>query len=131
MAYLKFEEAVQVKGRTFRDVEVAELGGTMKVQSLSAGKALQFKEMQEKRGKVDAIERKQMELLLEAGCVNEDGSPFFAKPGLAAKFVDVVSFDTLQLLVKQILGAMGIDPEKEKSAEGNSEASQSESSPSV
>ena len=107
MDYVKFEEALELKGRAFEDVEVPELGGKLKLASLPAGKALEFKDLATRPDKAnDKTERRQMIILLTGGVVNPDNSPFFADDKAAGKFIDRVSFVTLQAIIKKITSMM-------------------------
>src|SRR6185295_12089732 len=108
MGYLKFDEAMELKGRKFEDLEVPELGGKLMLASLPAGKALDFRSLQADAEKGKEVEKKQMVLLLRGGMVNDDEkhTPFFADDAAALKFVERVSFDTLQTIIKRITAMM-------------------------
>ncbi|MEK7178552.1 MAG: hypothetical protein AAB721_02780 [Patescibacteria group bacterium] len=129
MAFLKFDEALQLKGRKFEVLEVPELGGSLKLGALPAGKALEFKELhakvQKAGGSDPALERKQMVVLLTAGVVNEDESPFFADEKAALRFIEKVSFESLQLIMVKLTDMLKAAAKKDETPEGNSEGSSS------
>lgn len=121
MSYLTLEEALKLEGRKFKDLEVPELNGTLRLAELPAGRSLEFKHMQDRRAKGEDLERKQMELLLASALVDAGGKPLLdAKT--AGKFIDAVSFSTLNLIVMAVLEMMTV-PAKEGQPSGNSGAS--------
>lgn len=129
MGFLRFDQALELKGRKFVELEVPELDGSLKLASLPAGKALEFKELHAKLQKAGGsdltIERKQMVLLLTAGVVNEDESPFFADEKAATRFIEKVSFESLQLIIGKLTDMLRDAAKKDDSPEGNSEGSTS------
>lgn len=117
MDYVKLEDAMKISGRRFEDLEVPELGGKIKLAELTAGRSLEFKKLQVKREKGEDVERKQMVLMLSA-VVGPDDKPFFPDDKAAEKFIDTVSFKTLELIASKVAQMM-IPKKEEGDAPGN------------
>lgn len=118
MDYLKLEDAMKINGRRFEDLEVPELKGSIRLAELTAGRSLEFKKLQVKREKGEDVERQQMVLMLSA-VVDGDGKPLFPDDKAAGKFIDTVSFKTLELIASKVAAMMLPKKEEGGDAPGN------------
>lgn len=117
MSYLTLEQLTKPK-RIIEDVEIEELGGTIRIAQLSAAKALEFKniETQKARGSSEDLERKQFVLLLSSAIVDEHGQPMLNEK-TAGQFINSVPFNTLNAVIARILKlAIPSDEKKEGEA---------------
>ena len=111
MPLLTKEQALKVERRKFRDLDVPELGGTLRVASISAGCGLRAKELDG-----SAAEQRLTSLAMFESCiVDENGRPMFSAEEAAA-FLESISVETLSLILSAITELSG--KPKSKSANG-------------
>lgn len=115
MARLKIQDALAVKNRKYGEVELPELGGSLRVASLSAAKSLEAAELNAAKARGDDVNAKLMRLLIRGGVVDDNGDQLFASDAELEKFLDRISIDTMNLIVGGITGLM----EKPKDAKAN------------
>lgn len=104
MSYLTLEQLTKSK-RNSEDIVVEELGGTIRIIQLSAGKALEFKNLETKKkngSSEEDLEKKQMVLLLSSAVVDEQNQPMLNEK-TAVQFMNAVSFKTLDHIIQRIL----------------------------
>jgi len=104
---MTFDQMMKLEGRRFETLLVPEIGGEVRLAELSASRSLEFKKLQAKREreKDDGLERQQMICLLVGAIVDDQGTPVLDDKK-AAKFLDAMSFQTLQLIVSKIMEMM-------------------------
>lgn len=121
MSYLTLEQLTK-SNIDYEDVVIEELGGTIRIAQLSAGKALEFKNIEAQKGKDPSgnLEQKQFILLLSAAIVDENGNPMLNEK-TALQFINKVPFKVLDKIIQRIL-KLAIPDEKSEKKEGEPDA---------
>jgi hypothetical protein len=104
MSLLTADQALKVEHRRFGEVELTELGGTLRIASLSADAALQLGELKKKGG--DTNEREMMHFLIRNACVDGVGAPLFTA-AQTTELIGRMSLDSASTLVEKISGFIG------------------------
>jgi hypothetical protein len=99
MPLLTKAQALRVEGRLFKEVFVEELGGDLRLGSLSAGAALQLKEMGVEIG---AASKKLALVVFASSIVNEKNEPLFDEEE-ASKWIDTISVVTLRFIIGEVM----------------------------
>lgn len=98
------EQALKVSGRSFATLEVPELGGELRLASLSAAPALVANALKERGAKGEDVEREYFLLLLVSAVVDEKGEPLFDRAS-AEDLLLRVSAETILMIVQAIPAA--------------------------
>lgn len=103
MPVLNKEQALKVERRKFRDLDVPELGGALRIANVSAGCGLRLKELTaEATLEGREVDQRAMTLAMFASSiVDEGGRPLFDERE-AEQFVDRISAETLGAIVSAI-----------------------------
>lgn len=99
---LNKSQILKVERRKFKELEVPELGGALRLASLSAGCGMRLKEA----SKLELNERALSVILFSSSIVDEKGEAIFSEDE-ATKFVELISIETMNLLVQEILALSG------------------------
>ncbi len=111
------EQALKVSHRVFKVIDAPELGGELRLASLSAGASLAFNSLNARKDKGEDVAREQMLLIIEQAIVDEKDQSLFDAAS-AAQFLSTVSLNTLTLIMTETFSLMpGAVPS------GNSKAS--------
>ena len=90
------EQILKVEGRRFKTIEVPELGGSLRIASLSAGASLKLKQLG------DTDDQRAMALVMFKGSiVDEKNAPMFDAEATEA-FLDAISVETLGFILGEI-----------------------------
>jgi hypothetical protein len=111
------EQMLKVQGRGYKTIPVPELGGEVRMASLSAGVALEFAALAKRREAGEDVNQQIMLLLIESSIVDEKGATLFDKAS-ALEFLGRISIETCNLIVGE---ALALKPNLVPP--GNSEAS--------
>jgi hypothetical protein len=90
-------QILKVEKRKFRDLEVPELGGQIRIASISAGCGLSLKEL----GAKGDSQREMALVMFGSSIVDEHGAPMFDSD-TASQFLNMISIETMN----QIVGAI-------------------------
>jgi hypothetical protein len=105
MPVLNKAQALKVERRKFKDVDVPELGGQLRLASISAGCGLRLKDLE--MGEAgDKNQREGTLAMFETSIVDEDGKPLFTAEE-AEQFLSTISTETLGLIVSAITSLSG------------------------
>lgn len=99
MALLNKEQVLSVKGKLYKDIDVEELGGQIRVSSMSAGAVLDLKEA---GVSLESTTRKLAVVAFASCIVDEQKEPLFDQEE-AAKFIDTISVDTMRFITNEIM----------------------------
>jgi len=119
MPLLKKEQLLRKSKRTFKDVDFPELGGSIRVASLSAGSSILLNALRTREAKGEDVKREMMLALIQGSIIDENGQAMFDEAS-ALEFFEVISLDGFNRLMA---AAMPGTPAAANL--GNSEASQS------
>jgi hypothetical protein len=120
MHLLTKQQILSVQGRRYAEIEVPELGGKIRLASLSAGSSLEYKKLDRRRAAGEDCEREQMVLLLSSSCVDAAGAKIFDKESAEA-FLDVMTIEMMHLIAAEIV-KLSTPPEKKPKADEPAEA---------
>ncbi len=111
-------EAKKVQGRTYKDLDVPELGegAQLKLVSLSAAAAMTASEFEARSKKGESIDREMMIFMLMNAVVDVDKQPLFEDEAAAADFLNRITDETIGTIVKNVPGL------QKAATPGNSEA---------
>lgn len=110
--FLTAEQALKVENRRFGEVEVAELGGKLRIASLSADAALRLGELKKDD---KAGDRQLMHFLVREACVDGAGAPLFSEQQVV-DLLGRVSIDAATALVESISSFIGEGLAKRKNS---------------
>lgn len=110
-------QILKVEKRKFKELEVPELGGALRLASLSAGCGMRLKEA----SKLELNERASAVIMFSSCIVDEKGEAVFSEDE-ALKFVELISIETMNLLIHQIFVLSGRVTEKPKAVANGVEA---------
>lgn len=100
------DQILKVEGRRHKDIEVPELGGTIRVMSVSAGAGLELKLI----GDADNDRRGIAVTMFADAIVDDQNNPVLDQES-AKILVQKISIETMNLLIREIL-ALSRSPEK-------------------
>ncbi len=106
---LNREQMLKVEKRKFKDLEVAELGGDLRIASLSAGAALRLRELGIETGLATAGAYGEMAVTLFSSSIVDDHGIAMLDEAAAKEFIGRISTDTMSLLVTEIMKLSGKD----------------------
>jgi hypothetical protein len=119
--FLTADQALKVEFRRYGEIDVPELGGTLRLASLGASAALELMELQE-AAKSGKNQRQLMLFLIKNTCVDPEGNPLF-DDAQASKLLERVSVATTTLLIEKMTGFIAEGLEKRKNSEASPSAS--------
>ncbi len=112
------EAAKKARLANSKTYDVPGLGGSLRFAPALAGPAFANSAAFKKGAEVTPVLLAQ---LLATGCINDDGSPFFANEQEATDFLGAISMDTMNFMLTTIGGGLKTP---EALPKGNSETSQ-------
>ncbi len=125
MPLLSKEDLLKKSKRTYKDVEIPELGGTVRVASMSAASSIALNAIRARQAKGEEVNGELMLAMVQGSIVDEQGEQMFSDTDAAA-FFKVISVDTFNLLMEASLAPEALAKLKLKQSQlGNSEASPS------
>lgn len=100
--FLTADEALKVPNRRYGEVDVPELGGKLRLGSLSAEAALKMLELQQGKAEGGAVDpRVMMHFMLRHVCVDLAGDMLFTDEQ-ATQLINRISMETVTDLVEKI-----------------------------
>jgi hypothetical protein len=98
VSFLTKEQILAAQNRRTTDVEIPELGGTLRVRAPSAAWNFRAKAMKKRLEKGEEVELELMAEMLEAACVDQKNKPIFDREGAKAA-LDAMDIETINKIV--------------------------------
>jgi hypothetical protein len=118
------EQMLKVEKRKFLDLHVPELGGEVRIASISAGAALRLRELGIETGIATAGAYGEMAVTLFSTCIVNDKGLSELDEAAAKELIDRISTDTMSLLVTEIMKLSGKDKPQVVVAKNGAEGSE-------